>query len=63
MPLKLGDYDSNSSSRVSSTDRIHVGDVPDPSRRSNTKAVVVHNGGGPSYDEKRPASWDKNRWK
>ncbi|OKL63991.1 hypothetical protein UA08_00121 [Talaromyces atroroseus] len=64
MPHKLGDYaDSNSSSRVSSSDRIHVADVPDPSRRSGPKAVVVHNGGGPSYDDKRPASWDKSRWK
>lgn len=32
---------------------------------SNSKdyKVVVHNGGGPSYDERRSASWDKGRWK
>ncbi|KAF3403294.1 hypothetical protein DPV78_004227 [Talaromyces pinophilus] len=64
MPHKLSDYsDSNSTSTVSSSDRIPGAEVSDPSRRSGPKLVVVHNGGGPSYDDKRPASWDKSRWK
>ncbi|OXV05132.1 hypothetical protein Egran_07100 [Elaphomyces granulatus] len=34
----------------------------DPPRSVKPK-VVIHNGGGPLYDQKRPAEWDSRRWK
>ncbi|KAL2013166.1 hypothetical protein VTN00DRAFT_691 [Thermoascus crustaceus] len=69
MPHKLNPSESSASSRDSSGDRVAVHDARDSSpvarTTSNSKdyKVVVHNGGGPSYDERRSASWDKGRWK
>ncbi|KAL1966618.1 hypothetical protein VTN77DRAFT_4029 [Rasamsonia byssochlamydoides] len=63
MPHKIELSESNSPSQGSTNERIQFhADTQDPNRRSNPK-VVIHNGGGPRYDEKRPAGWDKNRWK
>ncbi|KAL1974405.1 hypothetical protein VTN31DRAFT_4609 [Thermomyces dupontii] len=65
---KLSDCSSSttsaSSKDSSSNQHLHlVSNIADTSRRSSPKPVVVHNGGGPNYDEKRPAGWDKSRWK
>ncbi|KAL1999483.1 hypothetical protein VTN02DRAFT_4450 [Thermoascus thermophilus] len=69
MPRKLDPSESSASSRDSSGDRATVHDARDSSPEARTTStskdykVVIHNGGGPSYDERRSASWDKGRWK
>ncbi|KAL2216615.1 hypothetical protein M432DRAFT_71191 [Thermoascus aurantiacus ATCC 26904] len=66
MPHKADPSDSSASSGDSSSgDRVAVHDAQDssPARGTSNPKVVVHNGGGPRYDERRPSDWDKSRWK
>ncbi|KAL1991531.1 hypothetical protein VTN49DRAFT_4839 [Thermomyces lanuginosus] len=66
---KLSDCSSSTTSTsskdsTSSNQHLHfASNIADTGRRSTPKPVVVHNGGGPNYDEKRPAGWDTSRWK
>ncbi|KAL5044083.1 hypothetical protein BDW71DRAFT_209689 [Aspergillus fruticulosus] len=67
MPIKVNDLNSDLSSNGSSSgDQVVV--VPNlrgsnAGPRKTQPPVIVHNGGGQTYDETRPSDWDRQRWK
>ncbi|KAL4910901.1 hypothetical protein BDW74DRAFT_172357 [Aspergillus multicolor] len=66
MPTKVNDSNSDLSSNGSSNgDQVVV--IPNirgsNGPRKSQPPVIVHNGGGQTYDETRPSDWDRQRWK
>ncbi|RMJ25964.1 hypothetical protein PHISP_03180 [Aspergillus sp. HF37] len=65
MPHRVNDSNSTINSGSSSGDRAIVPDLrgPNPVQRKPQPPVIVHNKGGPTYDNARPSGWDYQRWK